>query len=181
MSSLRSDCARLFLEIYAPVFTRPAALTVDFEADDAIFPAHVRRLDIRTERRHRLPEMGEAGVELALADGSGRAAALAAEVVRALKPGGVLFLLTGGDEIPAVPDLVLLESFRHPDGAGSLPLAAAVLVKHLAHVRHHPRRMLHRLPEATGRARPADALEELGSARWIDEARRTLDLLRRAG
>ena len=181
MSSLRSDCARLFLEIYAPVFTRPAALTVDFEADDAIFPTHVRRLDIKTERRHRLPEMGDAGVELALVDGSGRAAALAADVVRVLKPGGVLFLVTGAEEPPAVPDLVLLESLRHPGVAGRSPLAAAVLVKHLAHARHHSRRMLHRLPEATGSVRPADALEELGPARWVEEARRTLGLLRRTG
>jgi hypothetical protein len=178
MSSLRSDCARLFLDIYAPVFTRPAALLIDFDADDAIFPTHVRRLDLRTERRGRLPEMGEAGVELALADGCGRAASLAGEVVRVLKPGGVLFLVTGPEEPPAVPELAVLESFRLHDGPG---LSAAVLVKHLAHVRHHPRRMLHRLPEATGRARPADALGELGPARWIEEARRTLGLLRRAG
>ena len=181
MSSLRSDCARLFLETYAPVFTRPAALTLDFEAEDAIFPLHVRRIDLRTERRGRLPEMGEAGVELALADGRGRAAALAAEVIRVLKPGGVLFLMTGAEDAPAVPDLVLLESFRHPDDPGGAALSASVWVKHLAHARHHPRRMLHRLPQATGRARPADALEELGPARWIEEARRTLGLTRRAG
>lgn len=179
--SLRSDCARLFLETYAPVFTRPAALAVDFEAEDAIFPPHVRPLRTTTGRRGRLPDMGEAGVELALADGSGRAAALASEVVRVLKPGGVLFLLTGGEDVPAVPDLVLLEKFRHPDPRSGKPLAASVWVKHLAHARHHPRRMLHRLPEATGRVRPADALQELGPARWVEEARRTLGLLRRAG